>query len=217
MLTTDQKGATAELAIATEAVRLGFGVLRPLSDGHPYDLIFDIAGRLVRVQCKWARRRGDVVRIQASRCRRVAGGGLLRRSYSAEEVDFVGAYCPDTDACYAVPIDEVPPSGSLHLRLARARNGQIAGLHFASEYSLGAIAQLEERRHGMAEAVGSSPTSSTPTGAPAVPVLVGAHEFRNRFGWYMERAAAGEEVVVSHRGRPRIRVSPASSSNGAPV
>jgi prevent-host-death family protein len=38
---------------------------------------------------------------------------------------------------------------------------------------------------------------------------VGAHEFRNRFGWYMERAAAGEEILVTHRGRPRIRVAPA--------
>jgi len=39
--------------------------------------------------------------------------------------------------------------------------------------------------------------------------VVGAHEFRNRFGWYMERAAAGEELLVTHRGRPRIRVAPA--------
>ena len=30
----------------------------------------------------------------------------------------------------------------------------------AADYTLGAIAQLGERRHGMAEAVGSSPTSS---------------------------------------------------------
>jgi len=26
----------------------------------------------------------------------------------------------------------------------------------------------------------------------------------------MERAAAGEEILVTHRGRPRIRVAPAS-------
>ena len=37
--------------------------------------------------------------------------------------------------------------------------------------------------------------------------MVGAHEFRNRFGWYMERAAAGESIVVTHRGRPQIRLS----------
>jgi prevent-host-death family protein len=35
---------------------------------------------------------------------------------------------------------------------------------------------------------------------------VGAHEFRNRFGWYMERAAAGEEIRVTRRGRPYVRL-----------
>jgi len=36
--------------------------------------------------------------------------------------------------------------------------------------------------------------------------VVGAHEFRNRFGWYMERAAAGEEMRVTRRGRPYVRL-----------
>ena len=33
VLTTDQKGAIAEIAIATAAIRLGIGVFKPLSDG----------------------------------------------------------------------------------------------------------------------------------------------------------------------------------------
>ena len=41
------------------------------------------------------------------------------------------------------------------------------------------------------------------------PRLASAHEFRNRFGWYLDRAAAGEEILVTHRGRPRIRIAPA--------
>jgi prevent-host-death family protein len=39
---------------------------------------------------------------------------------------------------------------------------------------------------------------------------VGAHEFRNRFGLYLERAAAGAEISISHRGRPYARLVPAS-------
>jgi prevent-host-death family protein len=38
-------------------------------------------------------------------------------------------------------------------------------------------------------------------------VVVGAHEFRNRFGWYLERAAAGEDIRVTRRGRPCIRLA----------
>jgi prevent-host-death family protein len=42
-------------------------------------------------------------------------------------------------------------------------------------------------------------------------VEVGAHEFRNRFGWYMERAAAGEEFLVTRRGKPYVRLVPVRS------
>jgi hypothetical protein len=51
-LSTDQKGAIAESAIAHAAIKLGIGVYRPLSDGERYDLIFDLGERLERVQCK---------------------------------------------------------------------------------------------------------------------------------------------------------------------
>jgi prevent-host-death family protein len=35
---------------------------------------------------------------------------------------------------------------------------------------------------------------------------VGAHQFRNHFGYYMEKAAGGTEVQVSKRGRPFARL-----------
>jgi hypothetical protein len=64
-LTTNQKGAIAETAIVHAAVLVGIGVAKPLADER-YDLSFDLRDELVRVQCKWAVRRGDVVDI---RCR----------------------------------------------------------------------------------------------------------------------------------------------------
>jgi hypothetical protein len=54
VLTTDQKGAVAELAIAHAAAELGVGVFKPLTDGERYDLIFETGAALIRVQCKWA-------------------------------------------------------------------------------------------------------------------------------------------------------------------
>jgi prevent-host-death family protein len=207
-LTTDQKGAAAELAIATEAARLGIGVSKPLTDGHRYDLVFDVPVGLLRIQCKWSQRAEDVVVVRARTSRRTSTG-FKRGTYSPDEVDYVAAYCPDINRCFAVPIIDFEPCGQMHLRLSPTRNGQRAGLHFADDYALGAIAQLEERRYGIPEAGGSSPPSSTAAGALEAPVAVGAHEFRNRFGWYMERAAAGEELLVTHRGRPRIRIAPA--------
>jgi len=37
---------------------------------------------------------------------------------------------------------------------------------------------------------------------------VGCHEFRNHFGFYLERAAAGDEIHVTRRGRPYARLAP---------
>ena len=51
-MTTDQKGAIAEAAVVFEATKLGIPVLRPLAEGLRYDLVFELEGRLIRVQCK---------------------------------------------------------------------------------------------------------------------------------------------------------------------
>ena len=42
MLTSDQKGAIAELAIAKKAIELGVGVYAPVAEGARYDFIFEI-------------------------------------------------------------------------------------------------------------------------------------------------------------------------------
>ncbi|MEP6977229.1 MAG: group I intron-associated PD-(D/E)XK endonuclease [Thermoleophilia bacterium] len=60
MLTTNQKGAIAEAAIIHEAAKLGIPVLRPTTDER-YDIVLDLRGRFVRVQCNWAALQGEVV------------------------------------------------------------------------------------------------------------------------------------------------------------
>ena len=184
-------------------MQLGFDVLWPLVEGR-YDLAVDLDGRLIRVQCKSAPVRGDVVVVRA-RTNRRAPEGFRHGTYSADEVDVIAAYAPTLKRCFAVPIQTFGESGSLYLRLSPPRNGQRAGLHFAEDYPLGAVAQLERASGWQPEGRGfESPQLHSPDDAPTV---VGAHEFRNRFGWYMERAAAGEEIVVTRRGKPHLRLS----------
>jgi prevent-host-death family protein len=85
------------------------------------------------------------------------------------------------------------------------RNGQRACINLEVDFRLpGAIAQLGEHLRGTQGVAGSSPASSTSTA-----VDVGCHEFRNHFGYYVERAAAGDEVRISRRGRPYARLVPA--------
>jgi PD-(D/E)XK endonuclease len=143
-------------------------VSRPMSDAR-YDLVFDIGPKLPRVQRKWVRRRGDVSVIRCYSARRDAQG-LVRRLYTADEVDALAAYCAELDACYFVPFRGVPRGGTLQLRLERALNNQRVGERWAKQYesaatlgkqTLGAIAQLGERQLGMLEVTGSSPVGST--------------------------------------------------------
>jgi prevent-host-death family protein len=206
--TGNHKGAVAEAKIAAAAIELGVTVLKPMSEHGRYDLVFDVGGRLLRVQCKWANRKGDVVSVYVAGSY-LSPSGYVRSTYAANEVDVIAAYCGELDECYLLPIELVAGQCSVHLRLAPARNGQRAGLHFAGDHLIsGAVAQLGERRHGMAEATGSSPVSSTPQTVPASEI-VGAHDFRCLFGWYAQRAAAGHEILVTRRGKPYVRLVPA--------
>ena len=82
MLTSDQKGNLAELAIAKEAAAIGIGIYRPMTEGGRYDMIFDVGAQLVRVQCKWALLKGDVLVINTCSSRR-GPNGFIRRAYTA--------------------------------------------------------------------------------------------------------------------------------------
>lgn len=209
-VTTNDKGNVAELAIAKEAAELGLSVLAPLTEHERYDLVLGIGDRLLRVQCKWANCKGDVIAVHLASSRR-GPNGYIRSNYSPAEVDAIGIYCGDLGRCFLVPIEVIAGQWTMQLRLAPPRNGQRAALHFANEYDLGAVAQQEERRRGTAEAEGSNPSSSTNQDTSNIPTSeeVGAHKFRNHFGYYMEQAAAGTEILIRRRGKPYARLGSA--------
>jgi hypothetical protein len=135
-LTSSEKGGVAELRIAASAAECGFLVSRPMTEGSRYDLIFDDGARLLRVQCKWAPRKGDVVVLRARTCRATAAG-YVRTSYDDTEIDAMAAYCPDLERCFLVPIEQMHGQGYLQLRLSPARNNQRLGVKLAAQYELG--------------------------------------------------------------------------------
>jgi PD-(D/E)XK endonuclease len=159
MLTSGRKGAIAEAAIAAEAVKRGLEVYRPVSEGGRYDMIIETGRQMLRTQCKWAACRESVVVVRIRTCR-LTPHGYVRSTYSREEIDGVAAYCEALGECYWLPIEEFDGQGHVHLRLSPARNGQRAGLKWAADYPLGAIAQLGERSAGSRKVGGSNPPSS---------------------------------------------------------
>jgi PD-(D/E)XK nuclease superfamily protein len=161
-LSTNQKGAIAEAVITAEAIKLGIDVYRPVVEGGRYDLIFGFGPRLLRVQCKWGVRHGDVVRVTL-RTSRYTPRGYVQTKYGPDEVDAVAVYCSELDECYVLPVSLIAERKFIYLRLAPCRNNQRALVHWARQYRLipGAIAQLGERVAGSHEVAGSSPASST--------------------------------------------------------
>lgn len=207
VLTTNRKGAIAEAEIALAATRLGIPVLKPVAEHGRFDMAFEIGPALLRVQCKWGRLQRDgaviVVHIGGSYC---TPAGYVLSTYREDEIDLLAVYCGDLDRCYLLPSSKVANCGALQLRLEPPKNGQRACINLASDYEFdGAVAQLEERLSGTQEAGGSSPPSSTPSPEPTAHT-VGSHEFRNHFGYWLERSAAGDEVLVTHRGKPKVRL-----------
>lgn len=201
------KGNVAELAIAAEAARLGLTVLMPMTEHERYDLVLGIAGKLLRVQCKWAPCHGGVVKVRLRSSYHSPTRGYVVRTYARDEVDLVAVYCGDLRSSYLLPVEVFAGKAAVYLRLEAARNNQRASVHLADDYAFpGAVAQLEERLAGSEEARGSSPLSSTTeivaTGS------VGMERFYARLAHYVRHAEEGGEVLVTRRGRPVARLVP---------
>jgi PD-(D/E)XK nuclease superfamily protein len=137
VLTTNQKGAIAEAAVAYEASRLGVGVWLPISGHEPYDLILDIGSRLLRVQCKWAALRGDVVDVACLRRRR-GPDGFVKRQYHEGEIDAIAAHCEPLGSTYLLPVELSVGRDSVRLRVSPARNNQKLGIRMARDFEFGA-------------------------------------------------------------------------------
>jgi hypothetical protein len=154
-MTTDQKGAIAEAAIALAAIKLGIEVYKPVAEGGRCDLILGLESKLLRVQCKWPACRGSVLIVRCSTFRRTRDGYRVT-TYKADEVDAIAAYCCDLDRCFLIPIDIVAQHRVLWLRTKPALNNQRRGINWADDFDFaatlgrdqGAVAQLGERLPG---------------------------------------------------------------------
>ena len=217
VLDGNRKGAIAEAEIYAAAVRLGVPVFLPANEHTRTDMVFEMADRPWRVQCKWGALSADgsVVLVHLATSRYTPGGYVVTK-YRAAEIDLFGVYCLGLDRCFLLPSALCVGRRSLQLRVTPPRNSQLACINMADQYDFeGAVAQLGEHFAGSEGVRGSSPLSSTSL-TPTVPTTVGVNCFRDKLGYWVDRVAAGEEVIVTRHGRPRIRLSPASATEPSP-
>lgn len=204
---SNHKGNVAELKILAAAAELGLEVSKPLTEHCRYDLVFDLGHRLMRVQCKWANHKGDVISIRIGGSYHSPTKGYVLSTYSASEIDAVAAYCAVNDRCYLVPIEVIDGQATMQLRLAPPRNGQRVALHFAADYELARGCSSAGRASGW-QPLGrgfESPQLHSPKDSES---CVGSEEFRRRLGPLTHRASAGETFHVTRRGKPFCRLMP---------
>ena len=122
-MSTKLKGDLAEQAAILQALKYGWGVLKPIGDRLPYDLVFDVNGVLVKVQvkCAWFdEQRGNFVvdnrRTKTNRRR------MIRSCYELSDFDFALAYLSDLDLFYVFPVDVfISYASEIHLVEAAKR------------------------------------------------------------------------------------------------
>ena len=126
-------GARTEATILAELVRRGYRVLLPFGQNQRYDLVLEIDGSFVRVQCKTGRLRNGCIDFNA-RSVRVNSGRTVTRDYE-KQVELFMVHCPETHGIYAVPIDEATRSHCT-LRIDPTVNSQDKRVRWARDYKL---------------------------------------------------------------------------------
>ena len=133
MVSPSQKGERSEAAILHALVASGRVVLMPWGASQRYDFVIDEGdGRCTRVQCKsGVYRHGCVYFRTASADRRRPMGDPY-----IGQVDAFAVYCPELDASFLVPIQEIRARQVAALRIDTPANGQTTGIHRADPYAL---------------------------------------------------------------------------------
>ena len=114
---TKLKGDIAEQSTIVQALKRGWGVLQPVGDRLPYDLVFDIGTQLVKIQVKaaWLNQSSGNYVIDNRRTK-TNRRQMLRSPYQASDFDFAIAYIDDLDVFYIFPAEVFISYGSeIHL------------------------------------------------------------------------------------------------------
>ena len=103
-MTSNRKGAIAEAAIALEASGSASLCSSPSRSTAGTTSGSKLAGRILRVQCKWGSLDNAAGTIRVSlQCSWLSPNGYVRSCYSEDEIDLVAVYCSDLDRCYLLP------------------------------------------------------------------------------------------------------------------
>lgn len=115
MIIPDTKliGDIAEQATILQALKNGWNVLRPVGDRLPYDMVFEILGKFVKIQVKAAwfetRTSNYIVDTRRTKTNRKQ---MLRDKYDYSDFDFAVVFLADLGVFYVFPVSDFISYGS---------------------------------------------------------------------------------------------------------
>ncbi len=135
---TKLKGDIAEQAVVLYALKQGWGVLRPVGDRLAYDLVFDIDGKLVKIQVKSAwfdiKTQNYVVDTRRTKTNRRQ---MIRSIYANNDFDFAVVYIENLDIFYVIPVNDFISYGSsIHLIETEKRQRRPKSADFREAWQL---------------------------------------------------------------------------------
>ncbi|MEH2111764.1 group I intron-associated PD-(D/E)XK endonuclease [Nostoc sp.] len=135
---TKLKGDIAEQAAVLHALKRGWGVLKPVGDRLPYDLVFDVEGTLIKIQVKYAwfdEPSGNYV--VDNRRTKTNRRQMLRVAYNPADFNFALVYIENLDLFYIFPIDIFIGYGSeIHLVEAEKRQRKPRSAQYRNAWEL---------------------------------------------------------------------------------
>jgi hypothetical protein len=130
LMDTNQKGKITEVNILAYVLGLGYSVSVPFGDKDRYDQIWDINGKLLKVQIKTASSVDEQNSAIVFSCRSVSNGKA--HSYSKEDIDFFATYW--NGKVYLIPIEEC--SSQKKLRFFSPNSNQVKRINWAKDYEI---------------------------------------------------------------------------------
>lgn len=135
---TKLKGDIAEQAAILQGLKRGWGVMIPVGDRLPYDLVFDVEGKLIRIQVKsaWIDDPSQNYVVDNRRCktnRRV----MIKDTYEHKDFDFALVYLKELDLFYVFPVEVFTSYGSeIHMVEAKKRQRKPLSAKYRKAWNL---------------------------------------------------------------------------------
>lgn len=135
---TKLKGDIAEQAAVLYALKHGWGVLKPVGDRLPYDLVFDVERTLIKIQVKYAwfdEPSGNYV--VDNRRTKTNRRSMVREAYKQSDFEFALVYVEKFDLFYVFPVSVFIAYGSeIHLVEAEKRQRKPRSAEYRDAWEL---------------------------------------------------------------------------------